>query len=83
VGYKVNQTEAETLAGQVAQAFVAHYAGDENLPAGQEALQSSGLSIPGWVVVNFRKNLVTGLWHDLPPPDNNVTIDLRTGSWQQ
>jgi predicted MPP superfamily phosphohydrolase len=79
--YKVNQAEAEKLAGQVAQAFLAHYAGDENLPAGQEALQTSGLSIPGWVVVNFRKNLVIGLWHDLPPPDNNITIDLKTGSW--
>jgi 3',5'-cyclic AMP phosphodiesterase CpdA len=82
MGYKVNQVEAEKLAGQVAQAFLAHYAGDEYLPAGQEAMQTSGLSIPGWVVVNFRKNLVIGLWHDLPPPDNNVTIDLKTGSWQ-
>lgn len=81
MGYKVNQAEAEKIASQVAQAFIAHYAGDENLPAGQEALQSSGLSLPGWMVVNFRKNLVIGLWHDLPPPDNNVTIDLKTGSW--
>ncbi len=83
MGYKVNQAEAEKLAGQVAQAFLAHYAGDENLPSGQEAMQTSGLSIPGWVVVNFRKNLVIGLWHDLPPPDNNITIDLKTGSWQK
>jgi hypothetical protein len=82
MGYKVNQAEAEKLAGQVAQAFLAHYTGDENLPAGQEALQTSGLSIPGWVVVNFRKDLVIGLWHDLPPPDNNITVDLETGSWQ-
>jgi len=82
MGYKVNQVEAEKLAKQVAEAFLAHYAGDENLPSGQEAMQTSGLSIPGWVVVNFRKNLVIGLWHDLPPPDNNITIDLTTGSWQ-
>jgi hypothetical protein len=82
MAYKVNQAEAEKLAGQVAQAFVAHYSGDESLPVGQEALQSSGLSIPGRVVVLFRKNLVIGLWDDLPPPDNNVTIDLKTGSWQ-
>ncbi len=82
MGYKVNRSEAEKLAGQVAQAFLAHYAGDEMLPAGQEPLQSSGLSLPGWVVVNFRKDLVIGLWHDLPPSDNNVTIDLRTGAWQ-
>jgi hypothetical protein len=82
MGYKVNQAEAEKLAGQVAEAFLAHYEGDENLPSGQEVLQISGLSIPGWVVVNFRKDMVIGLWHDLPPPDNNVTLDLKTGSWQ-
>jgi DNA repair exonuclease SbcCD nuclease subunit len=80
--YKVNRAEAEKLAKQVAQAFLAHYAGDENLPPGQEALQSRGLSIPGRVVVTFRKDLVIGLWHDLEPPDNNITIDLKTGSWQ-
>lgn len=82
MGYRVSQAEAEKLAAQVTQAFIAHYAGDETLPAGQEALQSKGLSLPGWVVVNFRKDLVIGLWKDLPPPDNDVTIDLKTGSWQ-
>lgn len=82
MGYKVKQAEAEKLAEQVAQAFVAHYSGDENLPPGQEALQSKGLSIPGWVVVTYRKGLVIGLWNDLEPPDNTVTIDLKTGKWQ-
>jgi 3',5'-cyclic AMP phosphodiesterase CpdA len=82
MSYKVDRAEAEKLAGQVAQAFVAHYAGDENLPPGQEALQSSGLSIPGKAVVTFRENLVIGLWNDLEPPDNNITIDLKTGNWQ-
>jgi len=80
--YKVDRVEAEKLAGQVAQAFLAHYAGDENLPPGQEALQSRGLSIPGRVVVTFRKDLVIELWNDLEPPDNNITIDLKTGGWQ-
>jgi len=82
MGYKVDQAEAEKLAEQVAQAFVAHYAGDENLPPGQEVMQTKGLSIPGRVVVVFRKDLVIGLWDDLEPPDNNITIDLKTGSWQ-
>jgi predicted MPP superfamily phosphohydrolase len=82
MGYKVAQAEAEKLAEQVAQAFVAHYAGDENLPPGQEVMQSKGLSIPGRVVVFSRKDLVIGLWDDLEPSDNNITIDLKTGSWQ-
>jgi DNA repair exonuclease SbcCD nuclease subunit len=34
MGYKVKRAEAEKLAAQVAQAFLAHYAGDENLPPG-------------------------------------------------
>jgi 3',5'-cyclic AMP phosphodiesterase CpdA len=82
MGYKVDRAEAEKLAKQVAQAFAAHYAGDEKLPSEQEAIQQSGLSLPGWVVIQFRKNLVYGLWNDLPPPDNNVTLDLKTGGWQ-
>ena len=82
MGYKVGQAEAEKLAEEVAQAFLAHYAGDENLPPGQEVMQTKGLSIPGRVVVIFRKDLVIGLWDDLEPPDNNITIDLKTGEWQ-
>ncbi len=82
MGYKVSQAEAEKLAEEVAQAFLAHYAGDEDLPAGQKIMQTKGLSIPGRVVVTFRKDLVIELWNDLEPPDNNITIDLKTGSWQ-
>ncbi|MBN2463421.1 MAG: metallophosphoesterase [Dehalococcoidia bacterium] len=82
MGYKVDQAEAEKLAEEVAQAFLAHYAGDEYLPPGQEVMQTKGLSIPGRVVVIFRKDLVIGLWNDLEPPDNNVTIDLKTGNWR-
>ena len=82
MGAKVDRAEAEKLAKQVAQAFVAHYAGDEKLPSGQEAIQESGLSPQASIVVQFRKNLVYGLWEDLPPPDNNVTLDLKAGAWQ-
>lgn len=81
-GFGVDRAEAERLAQQVAQAFVAHYAGDENLPSGQEAIQTKGLSTRAETVINFRKDLVIGLWGDLEPPDNNITIDLKTGKWQ-
>jgi hypothetical protein len=40
------------------------------------------LSFMGWVVVTYRKGLLKGLWFDLEPPDNNITIDLKTGTWQ-
>ena len=82
MGYGVKQEEAESLAKQVAMAFVAHYAGDEDLPLGQEAIKTSGLSLRGWLVITFRKGLVYGLWNDLEPPDGEITINLRTGEWQ-
>jgi 3',5'-cyclic AMP phosphodiesterase CpdA len=81
-GYKVKDEEAHRLAAQVALAFEAHYAGDEALPAGQEAIQTRGLSPPGWLVITFRKNLVINLWQDLAPPDNRVTINLSDGTWR-
>lgn len=80
--YGVEPAEAEDLGQKVAQAFVAHYAGDENLPAGQKAISTRGLSLMGRIVVIMRKSLIKGLWRDLPPPDNNITIDLKTGDWQ-
>jgi hypothetical protein len=81
-GYGVDQAEAQKLAGQVAAATIAHLAGDEKLPAGQKAIQESGLSLRAWAGVQLRKDLVESLWKDLPPPDNNVTLDLKTGGWQ-
>lgn len=81
-GYRVERAEAEDLARQVAEAFVAHYAGDEKLRTGQEPMRTQGLSLTGWFVVTSRKDLVQGLWHDLEPADNNITIDLKTGRWE-
>jgi hypothetical protein len=81
-GYFVGQAEAEALAEQISDAFLAHYGGDENLPAGQEVIRTKGLSIPAWVVVKMRSSMLTGMWHDLPPADNNVTLDLKTGQWR-
>ncbi len=80
--YGVDGSEAQKLAAQVASAVDAHLAGDEKLPDGQEAIQKNGLSLRAWLGVQFRKDLVDSLWIDLPPPDNNVTLDLKTGGWQ-
>jgi hypothetical protein len=80
--FGVDKAEADALAGQVAKAFVAHYSGDEKLPAGQAAISAEGLSARAKFVVNNRKDLLEGLWADREPQDNNVTIDLKTGTWQ-
>ncbi len=80
--YGVKEAEASGLADQIAEAFLAHYAGDETLAEGQKPVDLTGLSVRGWLVVQFRKGLVNGLWDDLEPADNNLTIDLMTGSWE-
>ncbi|MGA2158525.1 MAG: metallophosphoesterase [Dehalococcoidia bacterium] len=80
--YGVDSVEAAGIARDVARAMEAHMAGDEKLPAGQPAIQENGLSLRAWLGVQLKKGLVESLWKDLPPPDNNVTLDLKTGGWQ-
>ncbi|MBN1806670.1 MAG: metallophosphoesterase [Sedimentisphaerales bacterium] len=77
--YGVEAESAEKLAEQVGTAFMAHYAGDEKLSPGQIIITSKGTGLMGWFVVFVRKGMVKGLWYDLYPPDNNITIDLITG----
>jgi len=79
-GYGVKSDAAEKLAKQVSLAFLAHYEGDEELPAGQAAISSEGTGFKGWVVVFLRKGMVRGLWQDLSPHDNDISIDLK--AWQ-
>jgi hypothetical protein len=80
--YKVDRTEAEKISKEIAVAFGAHYAGDEKLAAGQQPVIESGLSPLAWVVIQMRKDLIIGLWNDLPPADNNLTLNLADGSWK-
>ncbi|MGA9048748.1 MAG: metallophosphoesterase [Dehalococcoidia bacterium] len=80
--YGVDSVEAAGIARDVAGAVEAHMAGDEKLPAGQPAIQENGLSLRAWLGVQLKKILVESLWKDLPPPDNNVMLDLKTGGWQ-
>jgi 3',5'-cyclic AMP phosphodiesterase CpdA len=80
--YKVDRTEAEKISKEIAVAFAAHYAGDEKLAAGQQPVIESGLSPLAWVVIQMRKDLIIGLWNDLPPADNNITLNLKDGSWK-
>jgi len=78
-GYGVKSEQANKLAKQVAGAFAAHYAGDEKLAEGQVAITSKGTGFKGWIVVFLKKGLIRGLWQDLEPMDNNVTLDLTPG----
>ena len=61
-------------------AFIAHYLGDENPPA--EIINKEGINWWGRVILNAQKDLIIGVWNDLEPPDNQLVINLRDGSWQ-
>ncbi len=78
-GYHVSEKSALLIAPQAAEAFVAHYLGDEKPPA--EILNTEGINWWGRVILNAQKDLIYGLWHDPEPPDNQLVINLRDGSW--
>ncbi len=73
--------DAAVLAPRIADAFVANYRGDERFSGG-ERLPTSGLSLMGRIVVGIQKAKIEGLWDDLEPADNDLVIDLATGSWR-
>ena len=81
-GYKVDPLEADKIAKELVLGYTAHVGGDEQLAPGQKMVTETGLSPLAWAVVQLRKDLIIGLWTDLPPPDNNVTLNLKDGSWK-
>ena len=69
--------DADQVASQIGQAFADHCAGDE-IPR-DPPIDMNGLSLKAKFFVSLRKRMVRSLWNDLEPPDNNLSIDLRTG----
>ena len=67
--------EAWSLSDQVADAFIAHYAGDEIPP--DKTFDMTGISFKGKFLIGFKKNLVKSLYHDLYPADNFLEMKLR------
>ncbi len=78
-GLGVPQRDAAALAPQIADAFVAHLQGDEHFAGGRK-LGVRELSFMGRLAVGSRARLVDELWNDLPPDDNDVTLDLNGGA---
>ena len=74
----MERPEIDIIASQIADAFMAHYGGDERF-TGPETLGTAGLSLAGRLVAASQRSLVSGLWNDLPPDDNDVTLDLVSG----
>lgn len=75
IGMGVDSTEAWSLSGQVADAFLAHYAGDEITP--EKPFNMEGIGFKGKFLIGFKKNLVKSLHKDLYPADNTLEIKLK------
>lgn len=73
--YGLSSNDCRLLAPQVATAYVAHLEGDERPPA--KIVDTTGVGLWGQIIIQFRKNLLDGWWHDLEPADNEVPIDLE------
>jgi len=73
--YKVSEKDINIIADAVGDAFTAHYYGDEN-PALRPVLDKSKLGLWGRFVLGQQQYVLDGLWVDLPPADNNVSLNL-------
>jgi len=75
-GYKVSDSDADYIADAVADAFVAHYNGDEQT-AQRPVFEVNRLSPWGRFIYSMQKYVLNGLWVDLAPADNAATLDLN------
>lgn len=73
--YYVSDTDAAYISNIVAQAFIAHYKGDED-PTKRVMIDTSKLNLWGQIIYSQYAYVVDGLWKDLPPADNNCTLSL-------
>jgi 3',5'-cyclic AMP phosphodiesterase CpdA len=69
--YGLSSTQAASIAPLVVDGFAAHYAGDEVLPT---SLESSLATLTATSATLGAE--VTGLWTDLAPADNDLTVAL-------
>jgi 3',5'-cyclic AMP phosphodiesterase CpdA len=77
--YHFSDTDLRLLTPQLVQALLAHTAGDEQPPP--VPVDSTGFSLGLRLFILAADDLVRGVWHDLPPADNNLVIDCATGDW--
>ena len=73
--FRVSQKDTDYISNAAGDAFVAHYSGDED-PALRPSFDRRRLNLWGRFVFSQFKYVLDGLWEDLPPADNNVSIRL-------
>ncbi|MEI6126619.1 MAG: metallophosphoesterase, partial [Pseudomonadota bacterium] len=76
--YGVPVQDQKLLTPQIAQAYVTHLKGDEKKP--DTYLDFTGVSLRGVLVGVVQGDLIRGWYTDLPPADNNLSIDILTGA---
>lgn len=77
IAYGVPEADQELLTPQIAEAYVTHLAGDEQVP--DQYLDFSGVSLMGRLVGLVQGDLIRGWYTDLAPADNNLVIDTVRG----
>jgi len=73
--YSVPAEKAALLSPWLGDGLLAHYAGDEVMPADANTESQLLLSSPD-TVEKLSGTMLRSIWTDLPPPDNDVTLDL-------
>lgn len=72
---KVPAKDRDYIAEALADAFVAHSAGDEN-PALRPLFDKSRLGFWARLIFSHQEYVLDGLWTDIPPADNNIRLKL-------
>ncbi|MBU2644796.1 metallophosphoesterase [bacterium] len=78
--YMVSEKDRQRLNPQIARAYITHLRGDEVRPA--TILDKTELGLWGRLILALQGDLIDGWYTDLPPADNQVTIDLTDGTYQ-
>jgi hypothetical protein len=82
-GYGVKDEEALRIAEPLAEAAIAHYAGDARF-TGKEMYPTENLSFMGSLAISTKKDIIEGMWQgNLPHADNNIDINLADGTFKK
>jgi 3',5'-cyclic AMP phosphodiesterase CpdA len=73
-------TDRKIVSEEAAKVYLAHCEGDEKTPARPWDLTGVGC-LYGCILDVFVSDLADGIWQDLPPPDDNIAVDLINGTW--
>jgi hypothetical protein len=75
IGYRVSESDRKRINPQAAKAYAVHLAGDEVKP--DQLIRKESVGIWGRFILFMQEDLIEGWYSDLPPQDNQLTIDLR------